>query len=56
MECIVQLTTFSLQVDRVDRWIWTLTISSAYYYLTETDYERQQQHNNNNFLWCLSKY
>jgi len=57
-ECIVCLTNFSFQADRVDRWIWMLhdsncyTISSAYYFLTDLDLDTHQQHNNNyRFLW-----
>ena len=39
-ECIVLLSNFSFQVDRVDKWIWKLyatncyTVSSPYYFLT----------------------
>jgi len=53
-ECVVKLTSVSLQVDRIDRWIWNLyvsncyTVSSAYSCLTEMVNEGQQ-HNNKNF-------
>jgi len=57
-ECIVRLTSFSLQVDRVDRWIWMLhdsncyTVSSAYYFLTDIELDSNQQPNGNfRFLW-----
>ena len=55
-ECIVRLTVVTLQVARMDRWNWSLhasncyTVSSAYSYLTKTDFDRQQS-NNNNFMW-----
>ena len=41
-ECVARLTSITLQVERVDRWIWSLhtsncyTVSSAYSYLIET--------------------
>jgi len=56
-ECIIRLSNFSFQVDRVDKWIWKLhatnyyTVSSAYCFLTELEHDRHQQLNNNNFLW-----
>jgi hypothetical protein len=56
-ECIVHISIFSFQVDRIDKWIWKLhtsncyVVSSAYHFLTETEHDRYQQHNNNNFLW-----
>ena len=52
-ECIVHLTNFSFQVDRVDRWIWMLhdsncyTVSFAYYFLTDIELDSNQQPNSN---------
>ena len=55
-ECVARFTAVTLQVARVDRWIWSLhtsncyTVSSTYSYLTKSDID-QQEINNNNFLW-----
>lgn len=54
-ECLVQLTSVVLQVNRVNRWVWTLhasncyTVGFAYSYLTDADNNNQQH--NNQFLW-----